>query len=100
MVGAAIGDHRHQPASTARPISHLQRESNGLNAPYSSRQPRAERMRKAAHRLVVLEHIAAQATHACKSRVLRQDSRQRGSETDPAPLLGATSGAAVAPIDV
>jgi len=45
-------------------------------------------MRKSPHRLIILEHIAAEAAHAGNSRVLRQDSCKRRSETGPAPIVG------------
>jgi hypothetical protein len=69
-------------------ILHLQRESKGLTAPDCSRQSRTERIRKRSHRLIVVENIAAEATHAREARALRQDSRKHGSETDSAPIVG------------
>ncbi len=67
---------------------HLQREPQGLTAPDCSRQSRTERMRKASHRLIVVQYIAAEATHAREARALRQDSREHRSETDSAPTVG------------
>jgi hypothetical protein len=44
-------------------------------------------MREASHRLIVIEYIAAEATYARESRTLAQDSRERRSETDSAPIV-------------
>jgi len=69
-------------------ILHFQRKSNGLTAADCPRQSRTERTPQTSHCLVVLEHIAAEATHARESRALRQDSRKHRSEADSAPIVG------------
>jgi hypothetical protein len=45
-------------------------------------------MRQTSHRLIVLEYVAPQATHACKSRSPRQESGKRRPETDSLPIVG------------
>ena len=45
-------------------------------------------MSEAFHSLVLLEHIAAKATHTGESGTLSQDPRQHRSETDSAPIVG------------